>query len=279
MSDELKPFDFSLLDLTQDYSIFIDGSRTFGKSTFLQDLWENYIRGNFDLIIMFCDNPQGPAYKYFTEDERLFIFPQFVPEIIKQIDYFQSKTNNALKVIFIFDDCSSRKANKFNNQLQQLFIRGRNIRCSVVFSTQYPTFITKESRGNIDWLVQFGTIGPEMFEAVAQRFLWHVVTPKTQDGQRVSMKKSDRLDFLQEWMHKHLPRKHCVIVDFRNGGILYKYSTDITKLKVPPPTDNSQLKSNEPVPKQVEKRKVPESEDSLKTSRKKKKLPNQDVTK
>ena len=149
-----------------NYAMAIAGSRFQGKSTFLEYMWRECWEGIFDMIVLFTDNPQAEAYDFLSEEERELVFPEFNSALLKEFDYFQNSTKNLLKVLYIFDDCSMH--NKNNDMLNQLYLRGRNINSSIVFSTQYHLNFSTAARANFDFLVLFDLHGNETREKVVK---------------------------------------------------------------------------------------------------------------
>lgn len=213
-----------------DLSLAIIGSRGKGKSTYLQWLWTHVLKGKFDLMILFTDNPQASAYDFLTEKERRFVFPKFTDQIIVDLDYFQHSTKNALKIAFIFDDCSMH--NKQNQMLQQLFIRGRNFRSSVIFSTQYHLNLSTAARANIDWLILLGVNGNETKRKLVKTFLWDVIEPKDFQGNTLYMKKQDREDYVINWLAQNTQDYQIVFIYMRGETEIYSWKTPIHQIKV-----------------------------------------------
>lgn len=211
-----------------DLSIAIVASRYAGKSTFLEWLWRNELKQHFDIMILFTDNPQAEAYDFLTEKERRFVFPKFEDQIIKDLDYFQFETKNLLRIAFIFDDCSMH--NKQNAMLQQLFIRGRNIRSTVIFSTQYHLNLSTAARANLDWLVLLNIHGNETKRKVTNVFLWDVIEPRLGD-KRISMKKQDREDYVIDWLNNNTVDHSIVLINLRDHNAIYAFKTPFHEMR------------------------------------------------
>jgi len=210
-------FKWSEFEDDQCYSIALIGSRYAGKSTLLEQLLAEYIRPKYDFFIFFCNNPQAEVYNnWFKEREKVFIFSKFQPKIIADLDEFQKKTKNFFRFAVIFDDCSSRKGVKMNDMLQQLYIRGRNMNATIVYSTQAHTFITKESRGNLDYLFLGKVNGIELSEAIAKHFLYDRVIPRFFGKTYIRISKTERIDRLIDWMKTNLVDHHFYVTDMRN---------------------------------------------------------------
>lgn len=212
--EENFPFD-------QHHSVAIVGSRNAGKTTLMKSLWP-FFKKKFDFIIVFCNNPQAEIYEFMDEKDRRFVFDIFHPNILEQISEFQKKSGNLFDIGVFFDDCSSTRGNKFDDAIQQLYIRGRNMKCTVLFSTQSPSFIAKDNRANIDYLFLLKTRTVEMKNVVAERFLNGIVPiPPEIKG------KQNKLDYINRWASDHTDNNEIIVVDFRHDDGLFRYKVKL----------------------------------------------------
>lgn len=253
---DLPLFDIKLLDPSQNYALGAVGARFSGKTKLLSWLYEMWIKLVFDMIIIFSDNPQAEAYDWIPEKQRKFVYPQFCSQIVRDLDTFQHETKNALRIMIMFDDCSSRRGNKYDDALQQLFIRGRNINTSIIFSTQSSNFINSDSRGNLDWFFLLKQNTGKKKEIVAQEFLWHVV-PLSEEEKKTKKK---RLDSIVKWVDQRTADHNILCVDFRNGDLLYKFKVPenfvkTKKRKEKPANEDSDSSDDEKFLKITNKRK------------------------
>lgn len=200
----------------QNHSLAFIGPRDSGKTFMISNYWK-FFTERFDFIIIFCNNPQAKAYHFISEDQKKFIFRAYCPEILKDLDEFQSRTENFFKFMVIFDDCSSKQKNKFDTMVEQLFIRGRNINCTILFSTQSSGFITKDNRGNIDYLYIFRPKG-ELVEPMCERFLSYVLEVPPEVTSKVK-----RLNFMIRWLKERTLNRQVVVVDYKHNDSLYRY--------------------------------------------------------
>ena len=210
-----EKFDFKkkIFNSKEHHSIMILGPRRTGKSNFIASIFKN-LEKKFDLIIIFCNNLQSSVYNFLKKDQRLLVFDRFQPKIINELDYYQSETKNFLNILFLFDDCSNRSDVKYNNSLLQLFIRGRNIRASVIFSTQSLIFVSKDGRQNLDFLVTFNPKSIEATEALSQYFLKEFIEPPEN-----ITKKSDKLRWYKKFIMENTKDFHAMIMDFNTREI------------------------------------------------------------
>lgn len=220
-----KKYDFkNIFESEENHAILLVGPRKSGKSTLLASLFPS-IRKKFDVIIIFCNNSQSSVYDYLTEHEREFVFDKYQPNIIKSIDEYQKKTENFLRFLILFDDCSSRKGNKFDDNIIQLFIRGRNINCSVIFSTQASTFLAKESKTNLDLAVCFDLKSPDSYINFANGFLQSFIRPPED-----IKGKSKREGWYMEFMQKNTQNHKTIILNYEDLQ-LYTFKAKISKVK------------------------------------------------
>jgi len=224
---EYKDFNFEdYYKQDQSYATAIIGSRYSGKTVFYHyKLYPKHKKYN-DLNIKFCENLQAEAYDYLDEKDKIFAYEKFHPEIINDMFKFAKKSNNLLKTHFDFDDCSSKKNNKNNEFINQIYIRGRNNKISITFSTQDMMYISNTNRGNLDFLFLLKSNIPSMKKKIIENFLMDLVPIPEQ-----WYTKAQRERYLYHWYEAHcdnLDEHGIIFINFRNAE-MFHFKVDIEK--------------------------------------------------
>lgn len=207
------------------YSLALVASRNSGKTYFIKHIFP-LLRKKYDFIVVFSNSLQAAIYNdnFFTEEEEKFLFDEYNPGVLKDLERLQKHTKNGFDICVIFDDCVSMKQ-KHSDQLTQMYTRGRNMNMTIIFSTQSPMFIDSDSRGNIDFLFILKVRTPNMKEKVINHFLRHTV-PLPEALSRNSTntpKKSEADRYYQSWLFENTQDHNIVIIDYLNDDQIYKY--------------------------------------------------------
>jgi hypothetical protein len=192
------------------YSFAKMGSRNSGKTTHLRHEWP-FWRKRYDFIIFFCNSVNAPIYKTFmTDDERHFMFKDYDPNIIDDLERLQDLTENEFHILIIFDDCSSYN-HKSSDEILQLYIRGRNMNISVMFSTQSLMFLHPDSRGNTDFCDILKQRIPNMKLKLIENFLLDTIPIPPE-----VVRRSDKITYLSKWIDLNTKDHNIIVLDFLN---------------------------------------------------------------
>jgi hypothetical protein len=139
----------------KNFSMLVLASRGSGKSYLTKYLLEYHLRDKYDLFVVISDSDDElENYKEILPG-RLF-FNDFKPEIITNLIEMNKKRlqegKPLLQVLFVFDDKISNKM-KYNDELLQLFTRGRHVGISIVFISQSHVFASAAWRNNSDTII------------------------------------------------------------------------------------------------------------------------------
>jgi len=101
-----------------------------GKSNFICNLLKLFCigKGTFDEVILFCKSRYEPLYEYLDEASKGNII---ITEDLGKLPSLKEMNKRTSK-LYIFDDLVLDK----NPSIEQLFIRGRKLGCSLIFLTQ-----------------------------------------------------------------------------------------------------------------------------------------------
>jgi len=125
------------------FASLVIASRNSGKSYLLRHLIRTYWRDIYDIFIIVSDSPDTKADFEPVFGSRQVIFLNdmnytILNKIQKINEGREKKGKDKLYTLILFDDKVSM-SQKNDEQLRQIFTRGRHIACSVVFSSQSRT--------------------------------------------------------------------------------------------------------------------------------------------
>lgn len=201
------------------YFVALIGSRFSGKSTLLGNHWEE-ITESADLNCLFCNNPQAGVYEYVKD--RRFLFEEYNPKIIKDCRILNRRLDNLLKINFMFDDCSSDAGNKYDQQIVQTAITGRNFNATMWFSTQALTFLQKKTRANLDFVFLFRTNTDDEQESMVKKFIQGLLPFPS-----YMVKKSQKEEYMKDWYNAMTENHSCIFINLRERK-MYTYKAPST---------------------------------------------------
>lgn len=145
------------------FSMTIIAPRRQGKSYFIKDIFEkNDFNRMFDLHVVFSQSLSNAMdvdfYANFVPGSWQYDKPEDIPTVMQKIFDLQKdsmeKFGRYYNILIIFDDMVSLKQ-KYNNEILQAYIRGRNSGLSIIMTAQTPALLSKDWRTNSDYAVLF----------------------------------------------------------------------------------------------------------------------------
>lgn len=196
------------------FSMIICGSRNQGKSTVIRDIYEKYLEGKFDLVIVFSRTLSNGFYQEFLYGDGIILKDDFNPDILTRVEQHQKdrvkNKQKLLNVLILLDDCVDQKI-KYNEQINQLFIRGRHLAMSVIFITQSPTLVQSVWRQNTSYLICLKMKGLGLTN-LKNNFLLDLVDKDDTDGERPDI-------FLDRLIKQVFDTRYqCLVVEYEQEG-------------------------------------------------------------
>ena len=144
------------------FAMLICSSRNQGKTVMLRHLYEKQFEARFDLVILFSQTIGNGFYEQFMGEHKKTFYDEFDENVLININNIQEKVRKEkgfyLNILVIFDDCVSESI-KHNEEIQNLFTRGRHKGISICFITQSPTLVKSTWRQNCTHLIVLRTKG------------------------------------------------------------------------------------------------------------------------
>jgi hypothetical protein len=138
-----------------NFSLIMIARRRSGKSYLIEYLYKTYWEGHYDFVIVFTTPINAKNFKRYLGSKRgydIYTDPNDVVRLRKAIDVNTKRKNQGKKPIntlVIFDDTVSLKQ-KYDKDILNLFTKGRHANLSVVYTTQAPTLVDNNWKGNSD---------------------------------------------------------------------------------------------------------------------------------
>lgn len=203
----------------KNFSMLCLASRGSGKSYTTKYLLEYELRDKYDSFVVFCQSPDELEEYREILPGKLF-FDEFKPEVINRIIEINNKRKTdglpMLETLVIFDDQISNKM-KYDDDLLQLFTRGRHVGVSVIFISQSHTFAAASWRNNSDIIMLLKQNSKQSRDSINDNILIGSLDPPDD----VNEKK-----FYMGIMKEHINQPgDSLVLDYREGAFnnLYKY--------------------------------------------------------
>ena len=132
-------------------------------------------------------------------------------KIIKTIRLFQTRTNNKLKWLIIFDDFSKPRC----PTMRDLYTNGRNSSISVIHLIQDVCMAMNQCRFNSLFIFLFHQKNPQLVKRTVEHFLLDFVP--VPDNVRT---KHDKMTFLVNWMQNQSLNYTSIVLNVDQGRIM-----------------------------------------------------------
>ena len=203
----------------KNFSMLVLASRGSGKSYLTKYLLEYHLRDKYDLFVVISDSDDElENYKEILPG-RLF-FNDFKPELITNLIEMNKKRiqegKPLLQVLFVFDDKISNKM-KYNDELLQLFTRGRHVGISIVFISQSHAFASAAWRNNSDTIIVLKQNAKQARDAINDNILIGSL-----DAPENVNEKKYYMNVMRNYINKE---GDAVVLDFNEGAFnnLFQY--------------------------------------------------------
>lgn len=156
-------------------SMIVVGKRESGKSLFLRDLYMKYWRNLYKMIVIFSADA-GTSYKYMVDNTNRRIMrlleynEKVVQTLLKSNKQLIAQGKPIVPILIIFDDCMTDKM-KNVEAINQLFIRGRHAKISIVIAIQKLTLLRTSWRSNSDVIVLFREGSRKIMDNIIDEFI------------------------------------------------------------------------------------------------------------
>jgi hypothetical protein len=237
----------------KNFSMLILASRGSGKSYLTKYLLEYHLRDKYDLFVVISDSDDElENYKEILPG-RLF-FNDFKPELITNLIEMNKKRlqegKPLLQVLFVFDDKISNKM-KYNDELLQLFTRGRHVGISIVFISQSHAFASAAWRNNSDTIIVLKQNAKQARDAINDNILIGSL-----DAPDNVNEKKYYMNVMRNYINKE---GDAVVLDFNEGAFnnLFQYRAPSIQKRPKKETfsvttENRKKKTDKPKPLEIE---------------------------
>lgn len=201
-------YDKGIAKKTHFSSLFIGSSKS-GKSTLIKHMIKE-LEERYDLIIIFSQSLHDPMYDFinYGEKSKYIAFDDFNKSIINDIFKLNKLTKNALNVLVLFDDLVNLST-RDNNEITQMFIRGRNSGISILYSTQHYSLMNKAVRANANYIFLLRTNSPSVRISLAEHFLYNILPVPISN----QSSKTRKLEYYNNYIMDKTQNYGIIIVD------------------------------------------------------------------
>jgi len=138
-----------------NFSSMIIAPRRSGKTYFINWLLHNPLKNKYDMIFIFTTSSGVSEYKKMNIPLRnVKIYANYMPEVIEMVKKTNTGTDNPANILMIFDDSCSRKQ-KFDDEILDLYTKGRHFNISIIYSVQTATLVDNIWKDNSDFIFLF----------------------------------------------------------------------------------------------------------------------------
>jgi len=153
-----------------NFSMILIAKRRSGKTELVRYLYENYWWDKYDLVVVYTIGTTGMYYKSFIKGQALIqekVDLQEIRLMMARNEKRMKRGKAPINILAIFDDTNTRKQ-KFDDDLLDVYTKGRHSNISIVYCTQAPTLVDNIWKENSDLIVIFKMKTMRYLEYVAE---------------------------------------------------------------------------------------------------------------
>ena len=156
-----------------NFSMMLIAKRRSGKTELIKYFYEKYWHDKYDLVLVYTTDANAEYYKQWIKGKRQFITNNDLDKIKTAIKFnsnLRKKNRMPVNTLVIFDDTVSRKQ-KFDEDILNLYTKGRHYNLSIVYSSQTPTLVDNIWKENSDFIFIFKMTTRRYQEYVADNII------------------------------------------------------------------------------------------------------------
>ena len=233
----------------KNFSMLILASRGSGKSYLCRYLLEYHLRDKFDSFIVFSDSEDELENYREILPGRLFFddfYPEMVEAVVKKNKERQQIGKPLFQTLVLFDDKISNKM-RYDDQILQLFTRGRHVGISIIFISQSHVFANTTWRNNSDTIIILKQNARQAREAINDNILIGSL-----DAPEDANEKKYFMNIMRHYINKE---GDALVLDFNKGAFdnLYQYRAPQVKKQPIAAEALRILPKGKPKPEEIEK--------------------------
>jgi Poxvirus A32 protein len=221
MSYTLKDWDYSIPREKNTKKVNFAGimiaPRFSGKTNTIISLIQTSFIYEFDKIVVYTTVANRDVYvnqggiklnDIIIDDEKMSV----LKSLVESNEKFIKEKEKPINILVIFDDTISRKQ-KYNDQILNLFVRGRHSFVSVLYSSQTPTLVDNIWKGNSDLIFIWKPNTSKDREYIVKNIMLGVLNIGFEKSKSEYTYYKKILDIITSEEHQ------CVVIDFRRRQI------------------------------------------------------------
>ncbi len=167
------------------FRIVIYGASGSGKTTFVKNLWNQFIGDKFNNLYVFTPEHNREYYQREFSPTKIYTDKEIIPFIIENIKNKLSKKKKKGRTLFIFDDVVDPSVTR-TNDINELIFSGRHLGISTIMISQSTSEIISTGVEGNSSQVFFRTNSPSQMKKLKGRIKMKVEMDNINNGIRMS---------------------------------------------------------------------------------------------
>lgn len=195
------------------FSMVITASRNSGKTYLIKHLLDKYLIKQYDIIIFVSDSPD--TVEEFEHITKAIFLTSMNFTIINKISNVNKDREEPLRTLLIYDDKIGNET-KYDDNLMQLFTRGRHLNLSIIFASQAKKLMDNSWLNNSDYIVLLKQNSAQQKRVILENVLMGTIDMEDEKEEKLLLKRI---------MAKYMAEKGDAIVinnkDRTNDNLFY----------------------------------------------------------
>ena len=168
------------------FSMVITASRNSGKTYLIKHLLDKYLVKLYDIIIFVSDSPD--TAEEFKHISKAIFLTKMNFNIINKIAHANKERDEPLRTLLVYDD-KIGKETKYDDQLMQLFTRGRHLNLSIIFASQSKKLMDTTWLNNSDYIILLKQNSAQQKKTILENVLIGSIDMEDEKEERNVMKR------------------------------------------------------------------------------------------
>jgi hypothetical protein len=168
------------------FSMVITASRNSGKTYLIKHLLDKYLVKLYDIIIFVSDSPD--TAEEFKHISKAIFLTKMNFNIINKIAQANKERDEPLRTLLVYDD-KIGKETKYDDQLMQLFTRGRHLNLSIIFASQSKKLMDTTWLNNSDYIILLKQNSAQQKKTILENVLIGSIDMEDEKEERNVMKR------------------------------------------------------------------------------------------
>jgi hypothetical protein len=168
------------------FSMVITASRNSGKTYLIKHLLDKYLIKQYDIIIFVSDSPD--TVEEFEHITKAIFLTSMNFSIINKISNANKEREEPLRTLLIYDDKIGNET-KYDDNLMQLFTRGRHLNLSIIFASQAKKLMDNSWLNNSDYIVLLKQNSAQQKRVILENVLMGTIDMEDEKEEKLLLKR------------------------------------------------------------------------------------------